>query len=226
MPRRTESKSCFPARGEQEKVTSVTSPYTDQGEAATKNSDEVALLDVLLRGFGIKNDAQLAAWLEIDKSLLYAVRAGKRRLGLVPRLRVLDHIGFLKARSILESILPENLAKVLVEFNNQLVAELIKKALRENAEDPNVALLEATKIAFGHRTDAELAKFLEVQHNTIATIRSGKSSLGPKPKLKILAHATRAFEPEALLAAVESSSRFLVLLKEHLKHLDPASSNR
>lgn len=55
--------------------------YAKKKNPATPSSDEVALLDVLLKGFGISNDAQLAAWLGIDKSLIYATRAGKRRLG-------------------------------------------------------------------------------------------------------------------------------------------------
>lgn len=198
-------------------MTSPTSSYTEKKNPATPNSDEIALLDLLLKGFGISNDAQLAAWLKIDKSLIYATRAGKRRLGIIPRLRILDHIGFLKARSILESILPVNLASLLVEFNNHLVAENIANALRQNADNPNVALLEATKLAFGHSTDAELANFLKVEHNTIATIRSGKSALGPKPRLKILAQATNAFETDALLSLVESSKELVSLLKRHFK---------
>lgn len=80
------------------------------------------------------------------------------------------------------------------------------------------------KLAFGYRTDAELASFLEVEHNTIATIRSGKSALGPKPKLKILAQATKAFEPDALIASVESSKKLVKLLQHHLKHLNRTPS--
>ncbi len=224
MRRGIQSQNSLNSEQESKKMTSPTSSYVNQKSPATQTLDEVALLDALLKGFGISNDAQLAAWLEIDKSLIYAVRAGKRRLGIIPRLRILDHIGFLKARSILESILPENLANVLVEFNNHLVAENIAKALIRNADNLNVALLEATKLAFGYRTDAELASFLEVEHNTIATIRSGKSALGPKPKLKILAQATKAFEPDALIASVESSKKLVKLLQHHLKHLNRTPS--
>lgn len=226
MRRGIQSQNSLNNEQEPKKMTSPTSSYANNQSPATKNSDEVALLDVLLNGFGISNDARLAAWLGIDKSLIYAVRAGKRRLGIIPRLRILDHIGFLKARSIIESILPENLANVLVELNNQLVAESIAKALKKNADNPNVALLEATKLAFGYRTDAELASFLEVEHNTIATIRSGKSALGPKPKLKILAQATQAFETDALIASVESSKKLVRLLRRHLKHLNRIPATR
>ena len=205
-------------------MTSPTSSYAKKNTPATLISDEVVLLDVLLKGFGISNDAQLAAWLGIDKSLIYATRAGKRRLGIIPRLRILDHMGFLKARSILESIIPENLGSLLVEFNNQLVAERIAKALRQHADNPNVALLEATKLAFGHSTDAELAQFLDVEHNTIATIRSGKSALGPKPRLKILAQITNAFDTDTLLSSVESSKKLVKLLQRHFKRPNQATS--
>lgn len=220
MRRGTRSQNSRNKEQESQKMTSPTSSYADHKHPVTKISDEVALLDALLKGFKISNDAQLAAWLGIDKSLLYATRAGKRRLGIIPRLRILDHIGFLKARSILESILPENLANVLVQFNNRLVAKNIAKAVTENADNPNVALLEATKLAFGHTTDAELASFLEVEHNTISTIRSGKSALGPKPRLKILARATKAFEMDVLLATVESSKELVSLLQRHLENLN------
>ena len=133
-------------------------------------------------------------------------------------------MGFLKGRSIIESILPENLGALLVEFNNQLVAESIAKALRQNADNPNVALLEVTKLAFGHSTDAELAQFLDVEHNTIATIRSGKSALGPKPRLKILARITNAFDTDALLSSIESSKELVRLLQRHFKRPNRAAS--
>lgn len=203
----------------EKKVTSATSSYRGKNKKSTTGqiADEIALLDKLLQGFGIRNDAQLASWLGIDKSLIYATRAGKRRLGLMQRLKILDHIGFLKARSILESILPENLARELVAFNKQIVAEQIRQASSYNANDPNVTLLEATKVAFGYTTDAALADFLGVEHNTLATIRAGKSGLGPKPRLIILERLTNAFDAEALVQTLESSRKLVRLLDQSMK---------
>lgn len=198
------------------KMTSPTSSYTPslQKINAISISDEIALLDRLLCGFELKNDAQLAAWLGVDKSLIYATRAGKRRLGLTQRLKIIDHIGFLKRRSIVESIRPENLTRELLALQRGGVSELTGEAILSNADDPNVALIEASKLAFGYTTDAALAEFLEVEHNTLATVRAQKSALGPKPRLKILERITNEFDSESLISTLESSKMLIRLLDQ------------
>jgi len=179
---------------------------------------ESELLDTLLEGFKIKNDAQLAAWLGVDKSLIYAIRAGKRRLGLMQRLKILDHIGYLKACSILNEILPQNLARALSALNQRLVQNQIA-AVEDQAEvqTTNIEVLDAAKLAFGYETDATLAEFLKVEHNTLATIRAGKSALGPKPRLRILGRLTDAFNADRLISQIASSKSLISLINQWAK---------
>lgn len=201
------------------KVTSQKSSYATNNRSASETKscrEECLLLDRLLTGFHIKNDAQLAAWLGIDKSLIYAVRAGKRRLGLTQRLKVLDHLGFLKARSLLEAILPENLARDLVTFNRAIVNRQISDRVVA-AHDPNAHLLEAARVAFDFQTDAAFAAFLGVECNTLSTVRAGKSALGPKPRLRILERLTGAFDAERLIETLESSRQLIRLIDRWVK---------
>lgn len=200
-------------------MTSPKSSYTSQKANSSKwnVANENALLDKLLRGFNIKNDAQLATWLGIDKSLVYAVRAGKRRLGLLQRLKILDHIGYLRARSLVESILPENLARELVAIDEREANERIALNSTLRGLNSDVALLDVTKAIYGYETDAALAEFLVIECNTVSTIRAGKSGLGPKPRLRILERLTKAFDFNALVRIIDSTTALNQLLDQSLR---------
>lgn len=201
------------------KRTSETSSYYQKSDRdkSPQTAEEVLLLDTLLLGFGIKNDAQLALWLGIDKSLLYATRAGKRRLGIMQRLKILDHVGFLKARSLVEAILPETLAHELAALNNRMVHQRIHD-VGAGPTDSNTLILNEAKLAFGFATDADLAEFLRLEHNTLATIRAGKSGLGPKPRLRILERLRQDFSADTVLETIESSKKLAYAVIDSLKH--------
>lgn len=192
-----------------EKMTSPKSSYNTKSKRSSSISalDEAVLLDTLRQGFGIRNDAQLAAWLGIDKSLIYLVRSGKRRLGIMQRLKILDQIGFLTARKFVEAILPENLARELKALSNFVVENKIAATSEDEKLNANITLLNVTKDAFSLSSDVELAEFLCIESNSISTIRSGKSSLGPKPRLRILERITGAFHTDNLINMVESSRK-------------------
>lgn len=194
-------------------MTSPTSSYPANGTKAsgpgTPEERECALLDALIVGFNLRNDAQLAVWLGVDKSLIYATRAGKRRLGIAQRVKILDHIGFLGIRSIAEAILPENIARRLASLNHRMVQCEIERRLQLSEQEKNGFLLDSIKSVVDLHTDAELAKFLGVKHNTIATIRGGSSSLGPKPRLKILAFLDKQIDVNALFEVLDSTTLLL-----------------
>ena len=167
---------------------------------------ECQLLDSIRIGFNIPSDAALAAWLGIDKSMISSVRTGTRKLGLIQRLKVLDRIGFLKTRTFVESLLPEYLANELVKLNQRMAGRLVEEALnRISADNENVKLIDAAKLAFDIKTDAELAQILEVRDTTISMVRRGKTALGPVPKLKLLARVTGEFQFQPLVDFLESS---------------------
>lgn len=197
-------------------MTSPTSSYSSSRanaiEPGSPEERECALLDALIAGFNLRNDAQLAIWLGVDKSLIYLTRAGKRRLGLVQRLKILDHIGFLGMRSIAEAILPKNIAMQLAALNHEMVQEEIDRRLSLSDQETSALLLDSMKSLAEFQTDAELANFLGVKHNTIATIRGGNSSLGPKPRLRILAFINNKLDITKLLETLDSTTVLLDIL--------------
>lgn len=147
------------------------------------------LLDELKEGFSLKNDAQIAEFLGITRATIHNVRHKKVRLGIMQRLKILDKIGFLKTRQLIESIAPKSLASLIESSSNKLVQRRLKDYDSQNDDDvltDDAVLLNQVKVAFGFNTDQELAEFLGVARNTISMIRKGKSTLGPYPRLKIL----------------------------------------
>lgn len=145
------------------------------------------LLDSSRKHFGFETDAALAAWLKIEKQEIYAVRAGRRTLGFVLRLKILDHIAFVKGVGLVMSLTAESLAENFVKWSQQTANYQAEPRIKRiNWDQANIALLDATKVVIGEETDAALAKFLGLKPNTISMIRSGKSGLGDRPRLKIL----------------------------------------
>lgn len=143
--------------------------------------NDAKLLDLIMKGFDLLNDSQISKFLGITKTTIHSIRHGKAKFGIMQRLKLLDKIGFLKARSIIESILPEALSKAVRNSSNRIAHKRIKKSESSDAE-----LIEILKDVHSFSTDSELAEFLGLARNTISMIRKGRTSLGPIPKLKIL----------------------------------------
>lgn len=192
-----------------DKMTSVKSSYHEdlprrQDPAVVE--DECRLLDKLLEGFQIRSDAALAAWLGIDKSAIYGVRSGKHRLGFIHKLKVLDRIGFLKGRSLVESLLPEALAAKLTRISRTLASSQAEAALsRLTSQNPNAQLIDLTKLILGYETDIPLAHLLQIKTNTVSMIRSGRSALGPEAKLRLLGSVDRMIDAESILRVAKSN---------------------
>jgi len=168
--------------------------------------DECKLLDKLLAGFNIQSDAALAAWLGIDKSAIYGVRSGKHRLGFIQKLKVLDRIGFLKGRSLIESILPQTLADYLAYISQTLASGHAEAQLaRSNSPSPDSRILELAKSILGFSTDIPLARLLHIKANTISMIRAGRSVMGPEPRLRILGSVDPAVDVESILKIAKSN---------------------
>lgn len=138
-----------------------------------KISRDHRLLDSAKRKFGIGSDAALAAWLGITKQEIYAVRAGSRSLGLVPRLKLLDHIAFQKGVRFIADIADVSLAEKFLEWSKSTANSQAKAKMEHiNWHEANVALLDALKILTNGTTDAELAEILDIRPNTISMIRT------------------------------------------------------
>jgi hypothetical protein len=124
---------------------------------------DAQLLDVLKTGFGLDSDAQVAAFLGITRTTIHSVRHGKARLGILQRLKILDHIGFLQSRQWLESLLPERLSERIRQSSQALAQRQARARQRlERALNVEGELLDLVQDACGFRTDTELADFLGV----------------------------------------------------------------
>jgi len=174
---------------------------------------EIELLDQVKKGFALSSDAALATLLGIDRTSIYAVRAGKGRLGVIQRLKVLDRISFLKTRRLVESLLPENLAKEVVRWSQAAAGRYTDTKLRkagQRSEDER--LLEVVKVAFDFESDKELAEFLGIQRSAISMVRSGKSGLGVLPKLRILSRVAPDVPYGDIEKALTSTEHLISLL--------------
>lgn len=157
-------------------------------KAGRKTSRDHRLLDSAKKKFGIDSDAALASWLGITKQEIYSVRAGRRSLGFIQRLKLLDHIAFQNGVHFVTAIADKSLAEKFLEWSKSKASSQAKAMLDlVNWNESNVALLDSLKVLTNKRTDAELAELLDLKPNTISMIRSGRSGIGDRPRIKILA---------------------------------------
>ncbi len=187
-----------------------TKSKTSQAEALRSES---RLLQEIKDGFGLDSDSALAAWLGISRAAIASVRDGRSRLGPLQRLKVLDRLGFLRARKLLESLLSPGIAAEIVKWSQRSAKRDASRHLRKHGADDESHVLDLCKTQIGFATDADLAKFLGVRPNTISMIRSGKSALGVLPRIRILSKVVPD-EPYADVGhALESTEYMISLLK-------------
>jgi hypothetical protein len=118
--------------------------------------------------------------------------------------------------SFAERVSPEFLAALLRNASQQQANRIADAKLRRRrAKSPDGELLEDFKEAFGFETDVELANFLGLESQTTSSVRTGRSTLGLGPRLRIL----NKLEPFDLkeLEAVLASTDTLVQLIEHYR---------
>ena len=185
--------------------------HTSTQVATTADS---RLLDELREGFRIDSDKALAAWLGIEPSTLSVVRTGRHGFGQVQRLKVLDRIGFLRTRRLLESLLPDRLALEVVDWSRRNATAQARRALeRLESTGENARLIEVAKIAFEFDTDDELAAFLGVSRNAISMVRRGRGGLGERPKLRILKRVAPDAGFDEIERALDSSDYMIRLVR-------------
>ena len=174
-----------------------------------QSQSDAVLLDAIKDGFGLDTDSQVASFLKISAVTIHHVRHGRARLGIVQRLKVLDKIAFLNTRQWLERITPDNLSSAIRDSSHKLARKAASGCPSSSSDaSPDAVLLVLAKDLFGVRTDAELAEHLGVARNTISMVRTGRSTLGPKPRLRIL-HAISPFDIEKLENILDSSEALI-----------------
>lgn len=179
---------------------------------------ETELLDVLKTTFRLSSDAQVAAFLGITRATTHRVRHGQGRLGIQQRLKILDHIGFLDKRQWLNRLRPERLNERIRCSSHALRQRQVRAPQRiERDLDAEGELLDLVQDACGLRTDTELAEFLGVARNTLSNVRAGRSSLGPRPRLRIL-NRFAPFDTERVDAVLDSTEVLIDAVREWADH--------
>lgn len=152
------------------------------------NSPDVRLLEVVKDGFGLKTDADLAAFLGISRTAVHNARSGKGRFGTMQRLKLFDRISFLKFREWVQSLSSDNLANAFERFSKAQAVKIAKERINKGkCQAPDAYLIELMKeYSEDFGTDEKVANFLEINPSAISLIRTGRTTLGPYPRLKIL----------------------------------------
>ena len=183
------------------------------------------LVDAIKDEFGWRTDLQVAKFLGLSKDAISLVRGGGK-LGRGQRFKLYDRLKFCQVRNLIARIAPEHLAKRLIAASRRASERL---ALHETAPGPSdpidVVLLEQFKRFGKFASDSELAAFLGIRRNTISMVRTGRSKLGPLPRLRMLSLIDEQPVGEAE-KAIESSDFLLKLIKQHglTQHPDPHES--
>ena len=196
------------------------------GEESAQPADAGAtLIDEIRRGFDLPSDVAVAAFLGLSAPAVHQIRAGKMGLSPVQRLRVLDkltlldklkvldRVGSLRVRGLLERIAPEFLTRKLWEVNREIANRVANKRLSSSvAPTPDAELIDAFKAHCGYATDAELAEALGLARQTMSSVRAGRTTLGPRPRLRML-NRLQPFELELVESVLDSTDVLVDLIR-------------
>ena len=143
------------------------------------------LLDVVKEGFGLKNDVELSIFLEVTSANISYVRNGKQGLGLIQKLKILDKISYLAVSNWVERVSPRGLGRIIKETNHAMINRKI--SLKPNASyEDDARLVVLAKEGLGFKRYEDLAHFLGMSKAAVSVIKSGRTSIGLIPRLKIL----------------------------------------
>lgn len=174
-----------------------------------QENNDVFLLDLLKKGFELKTDADLAAFLGITRGAIYTVRHKTGRLGPVAKIRVLDKVGFLGIRNLVEKLTSSYISNRLHELSVNQAANIISKKLAKQKYYSNdeTELPDRIRVAFNIKSDQELGSFLGINRNSVSMVRSGKAKFGIGPKLRILQQIDN-FDYSSVFKILEDSEWF------------------
>lgn len=77
--------------------------------------DWIQMLNDLAHRLNLRNDAALAAYLNVSKSFLSQMRSGKSQIPLSIKLRIADALGFAVTAQTIINFLPNNMQMELLE---------------------------------------------------------------------------------------------------------------
>ncbi|MBS3955488.1 MAG: hypothetical protein KGZ88_21295 [Methylomicrobium sp.] len=194
-----------------------------------EKNNNATLLDQLKQGFGYKTDVEIARFLGVTKETISQIRRGELGLSLSQRIKIMDRLSSIQIRDLLERITPENLSNELHRLSLRGAERLALDELEKGEPTAvDIKLIELFK-TYGQDenlfiTDKEMATFLGLKRATISGVRTGKSKLGPLPRLRILKLICPELDLEQIEKGIESSQYLLKLIEEHIK-LQNSNSN-
>ena len=186
------------------------------------NVSNADLLDKLKHLFGYKADAGIARFLGVTKETISQIRRGEMGLSINQRLKAMDRLDIVSTPGLLEKISPEYLSSELLRLSLR-GAERLALDEFEKGEPTAVdtKLIELFK-AFGQdenlfTVDQEMASFLGLKRASISGVRTGKSKLGPLPRLRMLKAINPETDIEQVLNGIESNKSLHDLIEKHIE---------
>jgi transcriptional regulator with XRE-family HTH domain/DNA-binding XRE family transcriptional regulator len=162
------------------------------------------LVDIVRERFVLHSDAALATFVGVTRSTIYQIRHGEIRLGPLPRLKVLDHIGFVPGRSLVEMVAS---ASLLDRYRARCRAAGYplppRASLGAARGSEDAELLDIATHAFQFRRDQDLAAILGLARSTVSAVRTDRAPLGTRPRLRLL-RLVEPFDLDAVLAMLDS----------------------
>lgn len=187
-----------------------------------EKNNNATLLDQLKQGFGYKTDVEIARFLGVTKETISQIRRGELGLSLSQRIKIMDRLSSIQIRDLLERITPENLSNELHRLSLRGAERLALDELEKGEPTAvDIKLIELFK-TYGQDenlfiTDKEMATFLGLKRATISGVRTGKSKLGPLPRLRILKLICPELDLEQIEKGIESSEYLVELIEDHIK---------
>lgn len=88
-------------------------------------------LDALKASSGLLKEIELADRIKVNPALLTHVRAGRRKLPIAAKLKLLDRLGYNLTRNLVLRALPEESMKTLIAIDNARLGHASEKASQE-----------------------------------------------------------------------------------------------
>ncbi|HLF97359.1 MAG TPA: hypothetical protein VI457_09465 [Methylococcaceae bacterium] len=187
---------------------------------------DVELLDLIKKQQKFRTDIELAGYLKLKKSMISAIRTGVTSLGPLQRLKILDHIQFLKVSNWVERLSPEGLAKAIrSHVENNALAIALPATEKGEPPEADIQLLSLIKSFKQCEKDEQLAPLLGLKRNALSMIRTGKAKFGLLPRVKILRMLDPDIRLETFEEALQSSETLLQIAKEHIENVTAGGSN-
>jgi hypothetical protein len=156
--------------------------------------DDNELLDLVREGFGLDNDAQLADYLKMSRPTIYNIRKRNGKLGGIQRLHLLDKLGFLATRSVVESVSPRSLANKIRGFTQRTAVNIANNNLGQNVitSAKEIVYLLMQLLQINSKKDLEV--YLDITPSTFDRVVNDIEDFDIISRLKIIENLSKSKE--------------------------------